>query len=167
MPPGETRTSNELPRAQVRPESPEASCGDEYGFRVQGVDVDTAEVIRVASFRAALRSFLSASEHLARASGLTNQQHLLLLMIKGAADGSQQATVSELADRMKLAQNTVTELVQRTEQLGLIARERSPADARTTHLRLTPEGERRLTAAFTGHDYSRAELRRAIGDLHD
>jgi DNA-binding MarR family transcriptional regulator len=134
---------------------------------MQGSLVNTAEVIRVAAFRAALRSFLSASEHLARASGLTSQQHLLLLMIKGAADGSEQATVSDLADRMKLAQNTVSELVQRTEQIGLIDRERSPADARSTHLRLTPEGERRLTAAFTGHDSARTELRRAIGDFHD
>lgn len=134
---------------------------------MEGVDVDAAEVIRVASFRAALRSFLSASERLARASGLTSQQHLLLLMIKGAPDGSEQATVSDLADRMKLAQNTVTELVQRTERLGLIDRQLSPADARRAHLGLTPEGERRLTAAFTGHDRSRAELRRAIGDLHD
>lgn len=88
-------------------------------------------------------------------------------MIKGAADGSEQATVGELADRMKLAQNTVTELVQRTEQVGLIDRETSPADARSAHLRLTSEGERRLTAALTGNDRSRAELRRAIGGLHD
>jgi DNA-binding MarR family transcriptional regulator len=127
--------------------------------------VDTAEVIRVAAFRASIRSFLSASEQLARASGLTGQQYLLLLMIKGAPDGSEQATVSELAERMKLAQNSVTELVQRTEQLGLIDRAQSLDDARSVNLRLTAEGERRLTTAFMGNDGYRAELLRAVGDL--
>ena len=42
-------------------------------------------------------------------------------MIKGAPDGSEQSTVTELADRLQLAQSTVTELVSRAEETGLIA----------------------------------------------
>lgn len=127
--------------------------------------LETSAVIEVAAFRAALRSFLGDSDRLARASGLTPQRHLLLLMIKGAPDGSERATVTELVDRLQLAQNTVTELVQRAEKLGLIEREPSVTDGRVAHLRLTAEGERRLAEAFTKHDVARAQLRRVISDL--
>src|SRR5215831_12303093 len=69
-----------------------------------------SEAIQVATFRSALRSFLRSSEQIARENGLTPQRHLLLLMIKGSPDGSERSTITELTDRMKLAQSTVTEL---------------------------------------------------------
>ena len=124
--------------------------------------LDTDAVIKVASFRAALRSFLGGSDRVARASGLTPQRHLLLLMIKGAPDGSERATVSELAERLRVAQNTATELVQRAEKLGLVAREPSETNGRVAYLRLTPEGERRLAKAFVANEAARTELRRAL-----
>ena len=99
-----------------------------------------SEIARVADFRAALRAFLRKSERNARQSGLTPQRYLLLLMIKGAADGSGQSTVTELSERLQLAQSTVTELVRRAEETGLVAREQSASDGRVAHLRLTPEG---------------------------
>src|SRR2546423_14241302 len=123
------------------------------------------EVARVADFRAALRVFLRKSERNARKSGLTPQRYLLLLMIKGAPNGRQQSTVTELADRLQLAQSTVTELVRRAEEIGLVEREQSEADGRVAHLRLTPEGERRLAAAFTSNEQERDELRAAIAHL--
>src|SRR5919201_6677663 len=107
------------------------------------------DVANVAEFRAALRKFLRRSERNARQSGLTPQRYLLLLMIKGARDGSEQSTVTELAERLQLAQSTVTELVRRAEQVGLVVREQSSRDGRVAHLRLTAEGERRLGRAFT------------------
>ena len=100
------------------------------------------EVARVADFRAALRRFLRQSERIARASRLTPQRHLLLLMIKGAP--GEHSTATELAERLQLAQSTVTELVRRAESAGLIEREQSQRDARVAHLRLTSEGDRRL-----------------------
>ena len=48
--------------------------------------------------------------------------------------------MTELADRLQLAQSTVTELVRRAEETGLVAREQSPDDARVAHLRLTSGG---------------------------
>ena len=108
----------------------------------------TADVARVAEFRAALRRFLRISERTARQSGLTPQRHLLLLMIKGATDGSEQSTVTELSERLQLAQSTVTELVRRAEDAGLVEREQSTRDGRVAHLRLTPEGERRLAKTY-------------------
>jgi DNA-binding MarR family transcriptional regulator len=117
------------------------------------------EAARVAEFRAALRRFLRGSERNARLAGLTPQRYLLLLMIKGAADRSEKSTVTELADRLQLAQSTVTELVRRAEETGLLGRERSPADGRIAHLRLTPEGERRLAQSFTSNESERRALR--------
>src|SRR5919197_3104771 len=107
------------------------------------------DVVRVAEFRGALRRFMRKSERVARASGLTPQRYLLMLMIKGAPDAREQSTVTELADRLQLAQSTVTELVRRAEQAGLIERRASSVDGRVAYLRLTSEGERRLARAFT------------------
>jgi DNA-binding MarR family transcriptional regulator len=131
------------------------------------MSLETSRVVEVAEFREALRRFLRQSERVARQSGLTPQRHLLLLMIKGAPDGSEQSTVTELADRLQLAQSTVTELVSRAEEAGLVERTQSQTDARVAHLRLTPEGERRLERSFTGLGTERAQLRDAFAHLDD
>jgi DNA-binding MarR family transcriptional regulator len=122
-------------------------------------------VARVAEFRAGLRRFLRISERNARAAGLTPQRYLLLLMIKGAANHSEQSTVTELADRLQLAQSTVTELVRRAEEIGLVERERSSVDGRIAHLRLTSEGERRLSETFTSNASERQMLLDAFDSL--
>jgi DNA-binding MarR family transcriptional regulator len=127
----------------------------------------TEDVVAVAAFRTALRRFLRRSERIARQSGLTPQRHLLLLMIKGAPDGSEQSTVTELAERLQLAQSTVTELVGRAEEAGLITREQSTIDGRVANLRLTAEGERRLMQSFTDHLTERAQLRDAFAMLDE
>jgi DNA-binding MarR family transcriptional regulator len=127
----------------------------------------TQDVIDVAEFRSALRHFQRRSEKIARQSGLTPQRYMLLMMIKGALDGSEQSTVTELAERLQLAQSTVTELVRRAEVAGLIEREQSQQDARVAHLRLTAEGDRRLMLSFTELETERAQLREAFGNLDD
>jgi DNA-binding MarR family transcriptional regulator len=129
------------------------------------VAIATEEAIQVAAFREALRSFLRASERLAQKSGLTPQRHLLLLLVKGTPDGSETATITELALRMQLAQSTVTELVQRTVDAGLLARDRSESDGRVGHLSLTQEGERRLALVFETHDAEREKLRDMLNDV--
>ena len=127
--------------------------------------ISNADVVAVAEFRAALRRFLRRSERIARQSGLTPQRYQLLLMVKGAPDGSEQSTVTELAERMQLAQSTVTELVSRAEEAGLLEREQSQTDARVAHLRLSAEGERRLVEAFTSLASERSSLREAFEHL--
>jgi DNA-binding MarR family transcriptional regulator len=129
--------------------------------------LSTADAVAVAEFRAGLRQFLRRSERIARQAGLTPQRYLLLLMIKGAADGSEQSTVTELAERLQLAQSSVTELVRRAEESGLVEREPSQTDARVVHLRLTPEGARRLEQAFTGLATERSQLRDTFEHLGD
>jgi DNA-binding MarR family transcriptional regulator len=123
------------------------------------------DVSRVAEFRAALRTFLRKSERNARDSGLTPQRYLLLLMIKGAPHGREQSTVTELAGRLQLAQSTVTELVRRAEESGLVERAPSAQDGRVAYLMLTEEGERRLAKAFTSNEQERDALRTAIARL--
>jgi DNA-binding MarR family transcriptional regulator len=125
-------------------------------------EVPVEEAVRSAELRAALRRFLHLSEQAARDAGLTPRQHLLLLMVKGAPDHSCQASVGDLGERMQLAQSTVTELVDRAVEAGLVTREHSLLDARYTFVQLTPTGERRLAHGFTGLFEERAQLLRAI-----
>lgn len=129
--------------------------------------ISISDAIAVADFRASLRGFMRHSERVARKSGLTPQRYLLLLMVKGAPDGSQRSTVTELAERLQLAQSTVTELVSRAEDAGLLTREQSQSDARVAHLRLSEEGERRLERAFTALAIERARLREAVAHLDE
>ena len=118
----------------------------------------------VASLRAALRRFSRDSERIAREEGLTPRQYLLLLLIKGAPDASQRSTVTELARQLQLTQSTVTELVRRAEDAGLLAREGSREDARVTWLSLSEEGERRLTKAFSRLGPERKRLYSILGE---
>lgn len=101
-----------------------------------------------ADLRTALRRFLRRSEEIARRNGLTPRQYVLLLMIKGAPDGSESATITDLVDRLALTQSTVTELVQRAQEAELVVREPSATDGRVVYLRLTPKGERLVRLAF-------------------
>ncbi len=127
--------------------------------------ITTHEFIALAGLRSALRVFMRQSEQMARRSGLTPQRHLLLLMIKGAPDGSERSTVTELSERLQLAQSTVTELVRRAEDAGLIEREQSASDGRVAYLRLTKEGERRLERVAEKVVVERARLRETIAGL--
>ena len=61
----------------------------------------------------------------------------------------------------------MTELVRRAEETGLVTREQSQDDARVAHLRLTPEGDRRLMRSFTEIATERAQLRDAFSHLDE
>jgi DNA-binding MarR family transcriptional regulator len=123
------------------------------------------DAIRVAAFRVALRRFFRMSEVTARECGLTPRQYLLLLLVKGTPDGSEQATVGDLCRRMHLAQSTVTELVSRAAEAGLVAVTQSDADGRVTEIRLSEEGERRFAACFGRLEDERQVLRAALAEL--
>lgn len=128
-----------------------------------GLELD--EVIAAAEFRAALRSFLRQSEQLVRKAGLTPQRYLLLLMIKGALDGSEQATVTGLAQRLQVAQSTASELIERAVEVGLVERLEASVDGRVSLVRLTAEGGRRLALSVTALETKRRRLREALGSL--
>ena len=115
-----------------------------------------------AEFRSLLRRFLRRSEEVSRRHGLTPRQYLLLLMIKASEEAPEPATISQLVERLALTQSTVTELVQRAEEAGLVARRASPDDGRVAHLSLTPVGATRLQGAFEELGPERARLAHAI-----
>lgn len=123
------------------------------------------EAARVAEFRVALRRFQRQTEVVARACGITPSWYQLLLQIKGAPDLSEQTTVTAVARRLQLAQSSVTELVSRAAQAGLIDRAPSAADARVVYLRLSPKGEEIFARAFRNLAAERQALREAIDGL--
>jgi DNA-binding MarR family transcriptional regulator len=124
------------------------------------------EYRRAAELRSALRRFLRLSEQVARKHRLTPQRYALLLMIKGAPDGSGRSTVTELSERLQLAQSTVTELVRRAEAVGLIRREQSSQDGRVAFLSLSPEGERRLAGAVSDLGIEGRRLEALVGSTN-
>lgn len=110
-----------------------------------------------------LRRFLRRSEDCARKNGLTPRQYHLLLQIAGSDGGT--STVSQLVERLYLAQSAVTELVQRAEAAGLVRRTQSRSDARVMHLSLTPEGESKLAVVHGILGPERAQLRSVLEPL--
>jgi DNA-binding MarR family transcriptional regulator len=125
----------------------------------------TVDVQRAAAFRVALRGFARESERIARKSGLTPQRYLLLLLVKGAEDGAERATISELGKRLQLAQSTVTELVNRAAEAGLVRRRTSADDGRVVYVELTEEGDRRFAEAFHALADERRTLRDVVTEL--
>jgi len=113
-----------------------------------GATRTSIDVRQAASFRVALREFTRETEQAARKAGLTPQRYLLLLLIKGAEDGSERATISELGKRLHLAQSTVTELVDRAALAGVVSRKTSLDDGRVVYVQLTEEGDRRFALAY-------------------
>ncbi len=68
--------------------------------------------------------------------GLTYPQYLVLSAL-WEGDGQ---TVGAIADRLSLEASTITPLVKRLEQAGLVGRERDPDDERRVFVRLTDAG---------------------------
>lgn len=112
-------------------------------------DTDAIDnLARTAEFRMTLRRFLNRTAAVTAGAGLTPQRYDLLLVIKAASLRDEDVTVGSLCTSLDLQQPAVTELVQRAEAVGLVARSRSARDGRVYHLRLTPEGEKRLLRVF-------------------
>jgi DNA-binding MarR family transcriptional regulator len=117
-----------------------------------------SDLDRLAAFRTQLRRYLHKTKAVTARAGLTPERYDLLLMVKAAADGSASATVGTLRRSLDLQQTAVTELVKRAIDVGLLTRERSPADGRVFLLRLTEEGEARLRQVFDALATDRAEF---------
>jgi DNA-binding MarR family transcriptional regulator len=101
-----------------------------------------------ARLRRALRHLEVRTQDVCRAHGLSTDQYLLLLAIKGAPSGAESASISELAEWLQLAHNGVAERVRRAEKAGLVTRERTDEDRRVTRVRLTIDADRRLSGAY-------------------
>ena len=129
--------------------------------------VPLERIIRIAEFRACMRIFDRHVEQAARRNRLTPQRFLLLLQIEGAPESRQSVGIGELAERLQLSPNSVTELVTRAEEAGLVARAPSPDDARAVQLRLTRTGRQRLHGVLVEIEGYRDELRAAFEALSE
>ncbi len=83
------------------------------------------------------------SRKITRMAGLTSSQLILLKRVLEVTD----ATISELAASISLSQATVTTILDRLEQSGLVRRERSEQDRRKVFVQLTAEGRAVLQRA--------------------
>jgi DNA-binding MarR family transcriptional regulator len=90
-----------------------------------------------AASRAVIRAYKPMLEEL----GLTYPQYLAMLVLwEWQAQPPEQATVKALGERLMLDSGTLTPLLKRLEQLGLVRRQRSSADERELSLALSEAG---------------------------
>lgn len=98
-----------------------------------------------ADFRAALRRFLRFSEDQARDHGLTPQQHLLLLAVRGHASYPN-VSIGDVATALQIRHHSASLLVDRCVKRGLLDRREDPDDRRRALVSLTPQGQECLDA---------------------
>ena len=92
---------------------------------------------------AAARSVVRAYRPLLEALEITYPQYLVLLVLWGwAHEGMARPTVRALGERLDLDSGTLTPLLRRLEQRGLVRRERTSDDERELFVRLTAAGHR-------------------------
>lgn len=95
------------------------------------------------SLRRIIRAIDLHSKQLVKTASVTGPQLRLLQLIRSQGD----ATASELSDAMSLSQATVTSILDRLEDRGLIERVRSHTDKRKVHPHLTESGNTLLDKA--------------------
>lgn len=78
------------------------------------------------------------TKEMASSYGLTGPQLTILKLLESFPDLS----LSTLSERIRAQNSTVTGIVDRMEREGLVRRERSRADRRVVHLRLSDKGAR-------------------------
>ncbi len=126
------------------------------------------EQLCFALYRASQAVTASYREHLVEV-GLTYTQFLVLLVLWESGD----ASVGQLSRRLGLDSGTLTPLLKRLEQRGLVSRGRDPEDERVVRVRLTDAGRelrapvddaRRKVAEDTG--LAHKDLERLREELH-
>jgi DNA-binding MarR family transcriptional regulator len=107
----------------------------------------------------ASRAVIRAYGPLLEPLGLTYPQYVTLLALWGGDDLS----VKELGERLALDSATLTPLLKRLEQQGLVEKRRDKADERVVRVKLTEEGRAMQLRART----LPRDLACGFGDVHD
>ncbi|GIX30688.1 MAG: MarR family transcriptional regulator [Porticoccaceae bacterium] len=97
----------------------------------------------LAAIRRIIRATDLHSRSLVRTTGLTAPQLLVLRAVEQRGE----CTVGELARAVSLSQGTVTTIVSRLEERGLLARVRGESDRRKVYVSLTETGRRALASS--------------------
>jgi DNA-binding MarR family transcriptional regulator len=121
--------------------------------------MDKVEEVLVA-LRRVIRATDLHSKQLSKTSGLTAPQILLLNAIRNNSE----VTIGKIASDISLSQATVTTILDRLENRGLVYRERSTQDKRKVHVHLTDEGEK---AALNAPTPLQEQFARQFNDLHE
>jgi len=100
-----------------------------------------AEALR--SIRALVAALSRSARTVEQRTGVTNAQ--LFLLRELAADRAM--SINDLAARALTGQNTVSMIVARLVEQGLVTRRRSENDARRVEVRLTPQGRKLVNRA--------------------
>ncbi len=91
---------------------------------------------------AASRAVTRGYKPMLEALGLTYPQYLAMLVLwEWQGTVPEQPTVKALGERLMLDSGTLTPLLKRIEQMGLVVRRRAVQDEREVHLSLSAEGE--------------------------
>lgn len=126
---------------------------------------------------AASRAVIRAYKPMLDALGLTYPQYLVMLVLwEWQERAPQQPTLKALGQRLQLDSGTLTPLLKRLEQMGLVLRRRAQADEREVHLALSEAGaalqaqvlplKAQLLCQFDGEDLLELEgLRRNLDRL--
>ena len=77
------------------------------------------------------------TKELAKRADLTGPQLTVVKLLQTVGDLS----LSELSDKIRAQNSTVTGIIDRMEREGLVLRERSKEDRRVVHIKLTPKGK--------------------------
>lgn len=118
----------------------------------------------LAAFRYALRQFLRFSEEAARRAGITPQQYLAMIAVRGFP-GRDRITVGEFAERLQIRHHSAVGLIDRMVSQGLMVREPGGDDRRQVFVSLTPRGAELLEPLAAAH---RDQLQQRIGgDLRE
>lgn len=105
-------------------------------------NTDTTRDVLVA-LRRIIRAVDLQSKRIAKSSGLTTPQVMVLQSIRELGE----VTTGRLSGAVSLSQATVTTILDRLEQRGLVERYRSDRDRRIVHTKLTDSGRKALKKA--------------------
>jgi len=115
-----------------------------------------------AEFRLRLLAFQRRTEEVTAQARLTPERYLLLLLLRAAEADRSETTVTSLREPLRMTQSSVSRLVGGAVRAGLVEGRVDTRDHRRRRLALTPEGRRRLEAAFDALGPDRAALARAL-----
>ena len=106
------------------------------------------------------RVIASAYDDALRPLGVRSTQVTMLVTVAGL----NAPTARDLVGALRMDQTTVSRNLDRLDDLGLIAREEDPEDARAARLALTNEGRQILREALPIWKAGQQKIRDAIGD---
>lgn len=151
--PGRKRSAGEAVHGAPLPNDPAAPASNDIpaetvdakrsGSRTRQGDLAEDEIERVIGYRLAMASIPTRelyARHVGKPLGLRPVEFTLLALIQA----NPEVTAKRLSQALAISAPRLTPILERLEQRGLIARERSEADRRAQHIALTPTGLRTI-----------------------